>query len=196
MARTPARAVTAPGDRAAVLEAGLDDVRRSPADGGRVELLVRRPAVDEREEVAEAVLDVGEGLVGDTWSVRPEGPGGAPDPECQVTIMNARAALLVAGSPDRRALAGDQIYVDLDLGVDNLPPGTRLRLGTAVVEISDQPHLGCGKFAARFGREALRFVNSRTGRSLRLRGVNARVVAGGVVRVGDRAEKLDGGVPG
>jgi MOSC domain-containing protein YiiM len=103
----------------------------------------------------------------------------------QITLMNARVAALVAGDPERRQLAGDQLFVDFDLSVANLPPGTRLSVGSATLEVSDQPHLGCGKFAARFGVDALKFVNSAVGRELNLRGVNARVVAGGPIRTGD-----------
>jgi MOSC domain-containing protein YiiM len=108
----------------------------------------------------------------------------------QVTLMNSRAALLIAHDPSRRVLAGDQLYVDLDLSTANLPPGTRLMLGSAVLEVSDQPHTGCAKFAARFGKDALRFVNSRVGRELRLRGVNARVVVSGTVCAGDTIRKF------
>ncbi len=108
----------------------------------------------------------------------------------QLNVMNARVVALVAVDPDRRALAGDQLYVDLDLSVDNLPPGTRLALGSAVIEVTDQPHKGCAKFSTRFGVEALRFVNSEEGRARRLRGLNAKVVVGGTVRVGDPIEKL------
>ncbi len=176
---------------AAVLAAGLDHVRCSPADHGRLELIVRRPAVGEREIVAEGELDVEKGLVGDTWSLRPSRrtADGGPHPDMQLNVMNARAALLVAGSPERRALAGDQLYVDLDLSAANLPPGTRLRVGAAVIEVTDQPHRGCDKFAARFGRDALRFVNTGAGRELRLRGLNARVVVSGTVRTGDVIHK-------
>lgn len=176
----------------AALEAGLDDVRDSPSDGGTVELIVRRPAVDEREVLAECALDVADGLVGDTWLVRGSNhtADGSSDPDTQLTVMNSRAARLVAQEPDRRMLAGDQLYVDLDLSRANLPPGTRLALGSAVIEVSDQPHLGCAKFAARFGLDALRFVNSRVGRELRLRGLNARVVVSGTVRPQDSIRKL------
>jgi hypothetical protein len=181
----------------AALEAGLGDVRESPSDGGTVELIVRRPAVDEREVLAAGMLEVAAGLAGDTWPVRgsKRTADGSPHPDMQVTVMNSRAALLVARAPDRRMLAGDQFYVDLDLSPANLPPGTRLALGSAVIEVTDQPHLGCAKFAARFGADALRFVNSRVGRELRLRGLNARVVAAGMVRPGDAIRKLPADPP-
>jgi len=181
----------------AALKAGLGDIRDSPSDGGTVELIVRRPAVDEREVLAAGMLDVQAGLVGDTWPARGSSrtADGSPHPGMQLTVMNSRAALLVAGDPDRRMLAGDQIYVDLDLSPANLPPGTRLALGSAVIEVTDQPHLGCAKFAARFGTDALRFVNSRVGRQLRLRGLNARVIVTGTVRSGDAVRKLAGREP-
>ena len=173
------------------LEAGLDHVRNSPKDDGSVELIVCRPAEDEREILEEAQLDCTEGLVGDTWSVRiSRRIGTGPNPECQLTLMNARAATLVAGTADHGGLPGDQVYVDLDLGYDNLPPGTRLQLGTAVIEVSAEPHTGCHKFAARFGKDALRFVNSEVGRALNLRGINTKVVVAGTVRIGDTVRKL------
>jgi hypothetical protein len=173
------------------LEAGLDHVRTSPKDDGLVELLVCRPAENEREILAEAHLDTTDGLVGDTWPVRISRKiGTGPNPECQLTLMNARAATLVAGTSDHGGLPGDQVYVDLDLGYDNLPPGTRLQLGTAVIEVSPEPHTGCHKFAARFGKDALRFVNSKVGRELNLRGINTKVVVAGTVRTGDTVRKL------
>ena len=175
----------------AALEAGLDEIRRSPKDGGVVELIVRRPAECEREVLEEATLDMIDGLVGDNWRTRGNRrtEDGSAHPDMQITLMNARVAALVAGHPERRQLAGDQLFVDLDLSYDNLPPGTRLAAGSAVIEITDQPHTGCGKFARRFGTDALRFVNSVTGRELNLRGVNARVVSGGAVRLGDTLSK-------
>jgi hypothetical protein len=181
----------------AALKAGLGDVRDSPSDGGTVELIVRRPAVDEREVLAAGMLDVQAGLVGDTWPARgsKRTADGSPHPGMQLTVMNSRAALLVARDPDRRMLAGDQLYVDLDLSPANLPPGTRLAVGSAVIEVTDQPHLGCAKFAARFGADAWRFVNSRVGRQLRLRGLNARVIVAGTVRSGDTVRKLAGHEP-
>ena len=175
------------------LEAGLDQVRGAPSDRGPVELIVRRPSVLEREVVDEAVLDTDVGLVGDSWSQRPSSkmPDGSPHPKMQLTLMNARAAQLFAGSRDRWALAGDQLYVDLDISEANLPAGTMITVGTAVVEITDQPHTGCKKFGERYGIDAARFVNAASTKGLRLRGVNARVVTSGVVRTGDVVRKLD-----
>jgi hypothetical protein len=175
------------------LEAGLDEIRRSPADRGRVELIVRRPALGEREVLSEGELDMVVGLVGDTWPQRrsTRTPDGSPHPDMQLNVMNARTIALLAGSPERRALAGDQLYLDLDLSEANLPTGTRLELGSAVIEVTAQPHTGCAKFSQRFGREALRFVNSETGKALRLRGLNARVVVPGMVREGDEVRKQE-----
>ena len=170
------------------MEAGLTEIRQSPTDAGAVRLIVRRPEANAREVLEEGRLDIVEGLVGDTWS-RSRGRG-APNPEMQINIMNARAIALIAQTPDRWPLAGDQLFVDLDLSADNLPPGTRLALGSAVVEITAPPHTGCGKFASRFGVDAVKFVNSAVGKRLRLRGVNAKVVQAGRIRAGDLVQKI------
>lgn len=174
-----------------VLEAGLDEVRRSPRERGVIELIVRRPAEGEREVLEEATLDVVEGMLGDNWRTRgsSQTDDGSAHPEMQVTLMNARSAALIAGDPDRWKLAGDQLFVDFDLSCDNLPPGTRLVVGSALIEITAQPHRGCGKFSTRFGNDAVRFVNSAAGRELNLRGVNARIIDGGAVRSGDAIAK-------
>jgi hypothetical protein len=174
------------------LVAALDAIRSAPAAQGTVELIVRRPAVDEREVLEEGHLDLEVGLVGDSWLPRGSGsrPDGAANPDAQLTLMSSRAAAAVAGARERWPLAGDQLYVDLDLSFENLPAGTRLALGDAVVEVTAEPHTGCAKFSARFGSEALKFVNKPPGRDLRLRGVNARVVTPGAVRVGDAVTKL------
>src|SRR5215470_5541487 len=173
------------------LMAGLGHIRDAPRDGGRVVLVVSRPAVGQRELPAEAVFDQVAGLNGDNWLARgsKSTADGSADPERQVTVMNARTAELVAGGRERIPLAGDQLYVDLDLSLDNLPAGSLLAVGQAVLRVSEVPHLGCAKFVERFGAEAMRFVNSRLGRQLRLRGMNARVVVPGVVRPGDLAAK-------
>jgi MOSC domain-containing protein YiiM len=168
----------------------LDEVLRAPADEGTVELLVRRPVPEEREVLEEAELDLEEGLVGDCWRARGTRRGPA-DPDAQVTLMSSRVAALVAGDdPERWALAGDQLYVDFDLGAESLPAGCRIAVGSAVLEITALPHTGCGKFTARFGSEATRLVNAKEHRALRLRGVNARVVEPGRVRRGDPVRRL------
>jgi hypothetical protein len=175
------------------LEAFLPLLREAPADVGTVELVVRRPAVGEREILIEGELSLEDGLVGDTWRTRgsKRTPDGLSHPDMQLNVMSARLIAFLAGDPDRRALAGDQLFLDLDLSVANLPAGTRLSFGEAVIEVTSQPHLGCDKFMARFGEHAMRFVNSRIGRELRLRGLNARVVVPGVVRPGDKVIKTD-----
>lgn len=176
----------------AELQAGLDQILQSPKDHGVLEMIVRRPAVDQREVLESGRLDPAVGLEGDTWSIRgsTRSADGSAHPDMQLNIMNARVIELVARDKQRWPLAGDQLLVDLDLSEDNLPAGTRLSLGTAVIEITAQPHLGCKKFTSRFGHEAMQFVNSDLGKQLHLRGVNAKVVEAGVVRVGDRAIKL------
>lgn len=174
------------------LEAGLEHILQSPKDHGVVELIVRRPQVGEREVLGEGTLDVAVGLVGDNWGVRGSSrtADGSSHPEMQLNIMNARVIDLVAQDRARWPLAGDQLYVDLDLSAANLPPGTRLALGSAVIEVTPEPHTGCQKFVARFGPDAMKFVNSPTRKELRLRGINAKVVQPGVIRVGDVVRKL------
>jgi hypothetical protein len=174
------------------LNAGLDHVRESPGDEGTLQLIVRRPRVDERELLEEGWLDLDTGLAGDCWLTRGSTttPDGLANPDAQLAVMNARAAALVAGPVERWALAGDQLYLDLDLSRENLPAGSRLAIGDAVIEITSKPHRGCGKFAARFGLEALRFVNTGHGLVLNLRGRNARVVTPGPIRRGDRVRRL------
>jgi len=173
------------------LEARLGSVRSAPMDEGTLDLIVRRPATEEREILGEAEIDLTEGLSGDIWAERPSQKTGEPNPDAQVTVMSARAAALVAGGhdPDGWAQAGDQLYVDFDLSEANLPAGSRIEIGEAVLEVSEEPHLGCGKFVRRYGVEALKLVNSAEGRALRLRGVNTRVIEPGTVRRGDAVRK-------
>ncbi|HUR20216.1 MAG TPA: hypothetical protein VMZ90_05360 [Vicinamibacterales bacterium] len=173
----------------------LPHIRQSPQREGTLALIVRRPQVDAREVLAEAELNTVEGLAGDTWSKRGSSrtSDGSPHPDMQLNLMNVRVVEAVAGSTKRWPLAGDQLYVDLDLSQSNLPPGTRLSVGGAVIEITPQPHTGCGKFSARFGVDALKFVNSPEGRLLGLRGVNAKVVTPGRVRAGDIVRKIENG---
>lgn len=172
----------------AELEAGLPKILESPEDAGPLSLIVQRPATGKRNAVEAGELSVAEGLVGDNWKAR--GSGATPDrsahPDMQLNIMNSRAIALIADDPGRQSLAGDQLYVDLDLSEDNLPPGTRLEIGDAIIEVTDVPHTGCTKFVRHFGRDAMEFVNSETGRKHNLRGINAKVVHGGTIHVGDQ----------
>lgn len=174
------------------LEAGMDHIRQSPREVGVLKMIVRRPAVDERETVQEAELALEDGLVGDNWKARGSNhnPDGSARTEAQVTLMNARIIELIAQTEDRWPLAGDQLYVDFDLSEDHIPPGTRLAIGSAIVEVSALPHTGCRKFSARFGLEAMKFVNSPEGKQLHLRGINTRVIQGGSIRVGDAIRKV------
>jgi MOSC domain-containing protein YiiM len=167
------------------LEAGLDAIRQSPRDDGILRLIVRRPRAREREVLEQGELTRADGLAGDSWSTR----GKNPHPDVQLTVMNARAIALIAQTTERWPLAGDQLFVDLDLSEENLPAGTRVAIGSAVIEVSAEPHTGCSNFVSRFGIDAMRFVNSQKGRALRLRGLNARVVQEGTIRAGDVVRK-------
>jgi MOSC domain-containing protein YiiM len=169
----------------AALQEGLPHIAASPPDDGTVEMIVRRPTVDAREVVVSARVAPGLGLEGDSWGSRPH-----PSSDAEITLMNARCVALLAGDVDRWPLAGDQLYVDMDLSVVNLPDDSRLRVGTVLLEVSATPHTGCSKFSARFGDEALAFVNSEVGKAMRLRGMNCRVIEGGLVRTGDRLTKV------
>lgn len=175
----------------AELDAALDDFRAAPAQSGTLDLVLRRPAEGEREILDAAQLTFTDGVEGDTWKVRgsKRTPDGASHPDMQLNVMNSRFARFIAGDLERMALAGDQLYVDFDISEANAPAGTQLVIGSAVIEITDQPHTGCPKFRARFGEDALRFANSPVGRELHLRGVNAKVVVEGTVRPGDTVTK-------
>ncbi len=173
------------------LDAALDTVLASPSTVGTVELVVRRPDVDEREVLATGELVVGEGLRGDNYRSRPnpKSPDGGPHPEAELNLKNSRALdACAAGDRRRWALAGDQLIVDFDLSVANAPTGTRLQVGSAVIEVTAKPHNGCAKFRERFGVDAARWVNSRD--DIRLRGINAIVVEPGTVGPGDEIRKL------
>lgn len=174
------------------LEQALDHILKAPKQEGRIEWIARRPDIGKREVLQQAELDETVGLKGDNWYARANGaiPPGSAYGNMQITLMNARVIAAIAGDKKHWALAGDQFYVDLDLSQDNLPPGSRLMLENAIVEVTAEPHLGCRKFSDRFGKDAVAFVNSNDGKALNLRGVNARVVQGGIVRVGDTVSSI------
>ncbi len=174
------------------LEAGLETIRQSPKDDGILRLIVRRPQENVREVLDTGELDLTEGLVGDTWKTRGSSRtvDGSSHPDMQLNIMNSRVAALVAQDENRWQLAGDQIYIDLDLSDENLPPGTRLAIGSAIIEVTAQPHNGCIKFVERFGLDAMKFVNSPLGKQLHLRGINAKVIQAGIIRENDLVKKI------
>lgn len=174
------------------LEAGLAEIRLAPKDDGELDMIVRRPAVGEREVLTEGQLDLRDGLVGDNWKARSSRRTGntGPNPDMQLNLMSSRVIELIAGGRDRWPLAGDQLFLDLDLSREILPSGTRVAIGDAVIEVTAEPHTGCGKFSSRFGVDATTFVNTGRGCELNLRGVNAKVVRAGRISVGDLAHKL------
>lgn len=176
----------------AELEAGVEHIHQAPKDLGTLQMIVRRPRDNERETVEQGELHLSAGLVGDNWQTRgsKHSADGSADTEAQITVMNARAVALVAREKERWPLAGDQLYVDLDLSEDNLPPGTRLAIGSAILEVSAKPHTGCRKFSERFGVEAMKFFNSPEGKRLHLRGINTKIVQSGTIRVGDVVRKI------
>ena len=175
---------------ASEIKARMEPVLGSPQDAGVLRLIVQRPAVNKRRVIENGTLDVTAGLVGDNWLIKGNRWRRGGDPERQITVMNWRFAKLVAVDEARIPLAGDQLFVDLDLGKVNLPPGTRIAVGEAVIEVTAPPHLGCKKFVERFGLDAMQFANSDLGRLHNLRGINAKVVSGGKIVVADPVIKL------
>ncbi len=175
------------------LEAGLAEIGESPKDKGTLEMIVCRPDEDERLVLERAELDPTNGLIGDNWRERGsrQTEDGKAHPDMQITLMNSRIIQLLAQDRSRWPLAGDQLFVDLDLSFENLKPGQKISIGTAVLEITDMPHNGCAKFTERYGHDAIQFVNSAEGRQLRRRGIYARVIQHGSISVGDVVSKID-----
>ena len=177
----------------AELEGHVHHLRAAPAVLGTLEMVVRRPAAARREILDEGELDVLAGLVGDNWLDRATSRAIAEGRhlEAQLNVMSARMVQFLAPTPAEQAMAGDQLFLDLDISVTNLPTGSRLAIGDeALIEVTAKPHNGCAKFLARFGLDAAAFVNAPVGKELRLRGFNARVVSGGVIRAGDKVRRL------
>jgi hypothetical protein len=184
----PVPSITRPRTEAE-LAAALDDVRAAPRDAGTIELIVRRPKKNQREILTTAEIDLAGGLIGDSWATKPSRKLGKPNPNAQLTLMNIRAVRAIADR-DEWPLAGDNLFVDLDLSLDNLPAGTRLGIGSVVLEVTEDPHTGCAKFTERFGATATKWVNSKLGRALNLRGINAKVITPGTIETGAGITKL------
>lgn len=174
------------------LELGIDEIKASPKDNGVLEMIVRRPETETREIIQAGIISVENGLEGDNWKARGSSamPDGSADPEAQITLMNSRVIQLLSGDKENWQWAGDQLFVDMDLSIDNLPPHSRIQVGSAILEISAKPHTGCKKFSGRFGVEALAFISAPLGKALRMRGVNAKVIQAGEIKVGDAVKKL------
>ncbi|MBZ0320461.1 MAG: MOSC domain-containing protein [Anaerolineae bacterium] len=174
------------------IEASLVEQGLSPADNGTVEMIVCRPDHGERLVLEQAEFDLITGLLGDNWQARGnrDMPDGSANPDAQIAIMNSRTIHALTQDRSVWPLAGDQLFLDLDLSADNLPPGQRLAIGSVILEVTALPHNGCGKFNERFGSDATKLVNSREGRAARRRGINTRIVQAGKIRVGDRVTKL------
>jgi len=158
-------------------ETGWAAVEPGPLGRGTVRGICIRVEEGVHETPERAEVTVEDGLVGDRWA------HGGRDADAQITLMNVRVAELIGGPLD---LAGDNFQVELDLSEDALPVGTRLRIGSALLEVSPAPHTGCKKFRERFGLDALKWVNDN--REQRLRGMNCRVLESGTVTVGDAVE--------
>jgi len=171
------------------LWSGWEALEKSPKDVGTVEMIVCRPDRDEREEVQEAVFSIDEGMAGDNWLTRGSSDGTA-HPEAQITLMNSRVIDLIAGDRSRWELAGDQLFVDFDISKDNLPVGQRIQIGEVILEIPELPHTGCAKFAKRYGAYARKFVMTDEGKQQRFRGIYAKVIQSGNIKVSDTITKL------
>ena len=175
------------------LEEKIDYINSSPKNNGTLSLIVRRPNEDEREVLSEAKLTFADGLQGDNWKYRKSRhtPDGSPLPSMQLNLMNKRCIEVIAQSKEKWPLAGDQLFVDLDLSEDNLHPGDQLQIGSAIIQISKEPHNGCKKFAARFGTDSVKFINDKRGKHYHLRGLNAQVIKEGTITENDAIIKLD-----
>ena len=172
--------------------AALGALGTSPQDNGTVEMIVCRPASEARRVLDCAELTLVDGLVGDNWRMRGSKgmPDGSANPNAQIAIMNSRIITALAQDRSRWPLAGDQLFIDLDLSADNLQPGQRLAIGTAILEVTDLPHTGCAKFTERFGHDAIRLINSPEGRHAKMRGINTRVIQPGSFCVGSTVSKV------
>lgn len=174
------------------LEFSLDLIKESPKDNGVLEMIVRRPETETREIINSCEINLTNGLEGDNWKARGSSstPDHSADPEAQITLMNSRVIQLLSVDKENWQWAGDQLFVDIDLSIENLPPHSKLQIGSVILEISAKPHTGCKKFSGRFGVEALEFISTPLGKSLRMRGVNTKVIQAGEIKIGDLIKKV------
>lgn len=174
------------------IEAGIENIKASPKDNGVLQMIVRRPETETREIISTAKINLENGLDGDNWKSRgsKHTPDNSANPEAQITLMNSRVINLLTNEKDLWQLAGDQLFVDIDLSIENFPPLSKLQIGDVILQISATPHTGCKKFSGRFGVDALAFISTPLGKSLRLRGVNTKVIQSGEIQVGDVVKKI------
>ncbi|MCX4026571.1 MOSC domain-containing protein [Endozoicomonas sp. SM1973] len=174
------------------LELALEIIKQSPKQEGSVKLIVCRPSVDQRKVLEVGELSLEEGLLGDNWKQREltRSKNGMVKVDNQLNLMNSRVIEAITTDKEQWQLAGDQFYVDFDLSYENTPPGAQLLIGNAIIEVTEEPHLGCKKFADRFGMDAVKFVNSEQGKQLNLRGINAKIIKPGLVKVGSIIKKI------
>ena len=170
----------------------LPYILSAPADEGQVRAIVIRPAAGQRRMLDRVDVSARGGLEGDHWA---EGcwlstEDGAPHPDVQVCIMSARCIEAIAGPEANWAAAGDNLFIDMDLSPENLPPGTRVAIGTVELILTAEPHNGCQSFIDRYGRDACVFVNTGPGKANRLRGIYGRVTRDGTIRRGDVMRKI------
>ncbi len=172
------------------LHRGLPEIIRSPKDQGTLKAIVIRPATDERVSLTQCDISPEHGVHGDNWAKGCwlELPDGSPHPDVQIAIMNSRFIDLIAQEQERWPLAGDQLFVDLSKA--NRPPGQQSSRCSAVIEITAVPKKGCLKFVDRFGADSVKLVNSDEGKTLRLRGIYAKIIKAGTINVGDELKKL------
>ena len=176
----------------AELQTQLPAILDSPKDEGVLRGIVIRPGPGERRDADSCEISLAGGVHGDHWAKGcwKSTAAGLPHPDVQICIMNARCIAVIAQERENWLPAGDNFFTDMDLTPDNMPPGQRLAVGSAIIEITDTAHNGCASFIARYGRDACLFVNTGEGKRLRLRGIYARVVQDGRVSIGDRVSKF------
>ena len=173
-------------------EQALDHINRAPLDEAEIDCLCARPDFGTRAFPDKLILTVDHGILGERWTHSPwlTLPNGDPDPRIQVSILSKRVMDLCWRDRERVIHPGDPFVVDMNLGEANMPVGTRLAIGTAIVEVSDKFNTACVKWRDRYGQDSLHWMNLARNRPYRLRGILCRIVQDGEVKLGDRLAKL------